>query len=212
LNLVGGLLAEDWEAIGMWVPKDEVTPIPQLLDLGKSEDPRRPEDARVLFPNVGYKQQLGVVVFANLYSRVGSDMQLANKLRLWLLGHDSSIEVPEAQQVHFYDPASGYTYVARLYGDDVVDGKTIDKGIASRMLQHANALIAASYEVVEDEAGNPVIGAFGRPELVLDADGFPIEKANGRIGELARYVGLLDATRQIGHRLGYGPLGGPQSD
>ncbi len=211
-RLVGGLLAEDWEAIGMWVPKDEVTPIPQLLDLGKSEDPRRPEDARVLFPNVGYKQQLGVVVFANLYSRVGSDMQLANKLRLWLLGHDSSIEVPEAQQVHFYDPASGYTYVARLYGDDVVDGKTIDKGIASRMLQHANALIAASYEVVEDEAGNPVIGAFGRPELVLDADGFPIEKANGRIGELARYVGLLDATRQIGHRLGYGPLGGPQSD
>lgn len=211
-RLIGGVLSEDWESVGMWVPDAEEAPIPQLLDLGASGEPRRPQNARVLFPNVGYKQQLGMLVFANLYSRVGTDMQLANKLRLWLEGHDSAIEVPEAQRVRFYDPASGYTYVARRYGTEVVDGKTIDKGIASRMLEHANALVVASYEVLKDGDGVPILDAAGMPQLVLDENGLPIVLDDGRVGELTRYVGLLDAARQIGYRLGYGPLGGASED
>jgi hypothetical protein len=207
-RLVGGVLAEDWETVGMWVPQAEATPVPQLLDLGAQGEPRRPENARVLFPNVGYKQQLGVLIFANVFSRVGTDMQLANKLRLWLEGHDAAIEVPEAQRVRFYDPASGYTYVARSYGADLVDGKSIDRGIASRMLQHANALLAASYEVVLDSDGAPVLDEAGLPQLVSGEDGLPIVLDDGRIAELTRYVGLLDAARQIGQKLGHGPLGG----
>lgn len=211
-RLLGGILSEDWETVGMYVTPGEETPVPRLLDLADPEDPRRADNARILFPNVGYKQQLGVVVFANLYSRVGSDMQLANKMRLWMLGHDDAIEVAEAQQIRFTDPTSGYTYVARRYGNDAIDGKVVDKGIASRMLAHANDLLIASFEVVKDGEGKVVVDEFGQPVLALDEDGSPILLESGRIAELNRYIGLLDAARQIGYRLGYGPIGGVSGD
>jgi hypothetical protein len=207
-RLLGGILAEDWETVGMYVTPGDESPAPHMLDLMNQEEPTRGGNARILFPNVGYKQQLGVLMFANLYSRVGSDMQLANKLRLWIVGHDDAIEVADAQQVRFYDPTSGYTYVARRYGVDAIDGKLVDRGIASRMIAHANDLLAASYEVARDELGNVITDDAGTPIVLLDGDGQPIVLEDGRIGELARYVGLLDATRQVGHKLGYGPIGG----
>lgn len=207
-RLLGGVLSEDWETVGMYVTPGDETPTPLLLDLANPAEPKRAPNARVLFPNIGYKQQLGMIIFGNLYSRVGSDMQLANKLRLWILGHDDAIEIAESQQARFYDPTSGYTYVARSYGDDLIDGKVVDKGIASRMLAHANDLIAASFVVETDGDGNPVLDAFGQPTLLLDIDGQPIVLEEGRLAELNRYVGLLDASRQIGYRLGYGPIGG----
>ncbi len=210
-RLLGGVLAEDWESVGMWVEPAQNDPSPQPLNLLEVGEPTRPSNARVLFPNVGYKQQLAMLVFGNLYSRAGSDMHLTNKMRVWVLGHDSQIEVPEAQQARFYDPSTGFTYVARRYGSEQVDGKSVDRGIASRMLQHANDLVVASFEVQTDAEGEIVRDAFGAPLLVLDSEGFAVEKADGAITDLTRYVGLLDAARQISHQLGYGPLS-PGSD
>lgn len=207
-RLFGGVLSEDWETVGMYVDPGAGPLTPKVFDLASPVEPTRPNGARVLFPNVGYKQQLGLVVFGNLYSRAGSDMQLANKLRVWVLGHDSAVDLPEAQQVRFYDPSSGFTYVARRYGSESIDGKLVDRGIASRMLAHANDLLIATYEVAKDGNGKPIVDAFGAPTLALDADGQPITVDSGRLGELTRYIGLLDATRQVGHKLGYGPLGG----
>ncbi|NUP05892.1 MAG: hypothetical protein HOW73_07530 [Polyangiaceae bacterium] len=211
-RLLGGILAEDWETVAMYVTPGDETPSPVLLDLMNNEEPGRAPNARILFPNVGYKQQLGVVIFANLFSRVGSDMTLANKLRLWILGHDDSIEIDEAHQVRFYDPTSGYTYIARLYGNDAIDGKVVDQGIASRMLVHANNLVMASFEVQKDESGHVIMNDYGQPQLALDEFGQPKVLEEGRIAELNRYIGLLDATRQIGYRMGYGPIGGVSED
>ena len=207
-RLIGGTLSEDWEAVSVWVPTGTKNPTPELIDLMSPEVPNRPTGAKVLFPNIGYKQQLGMLVFANLYSRYGTDMQLTNKLRVWVDGTTEQITVPEAQQIRFYDPSSGYTYVARLYGNEVIDGKTVDRGIASRMLRHANSLLGAAYELEVDSNGDPVVDSFGLPTLVVDADGQPVVKDPAKVGALVKYVGLLDAARQIGHQLGYGPLGG----
>jgi len=210
--LIGGVLAEDWTAVAMWVPNADKTPAPQLFDLTTvATAPARPDGARVLFPNVGYKQQLGMLIFANLYSRYGTDMQLTNKLRVWIDGSNEQVNVPDTQQSRFYDPASGYTYIARKYGGDMLDGKVVDRGIASRMLGRANELLSQAYEVVEDD-GKPVLDAHGLPTLVLDGDGQPSVKDSAALGELTKYVGLLDAARQIGHQLGYGPLGGGNDD
>src|SRR5439155_8807619 len=113
-------------------------------------------------PNVGYKQQLATAVFAALFSRLNADMTLVNKMRLWIDGQVGQINVPDAQQVRFSDPASGYTYIARKYGPDSIDGKTVDKGIASRMLAHANAMLLASYAVQKDAVtGQVVLDKYG---------------------------------------------------
>jgi hypothetical protein len=76
------------------------------------------------------------------------------------------------------------------------------------MLRHANELVEASYETVKDADGATMHDAYGAPVLALDAGGQPIALEDGRLAELTRYVGLLDAARQVGHKLGYGPIGG----
>jgi len=213
-RLVGGLLSEDWESIAPWVtPADGKNPIPRTLDIA-SAVPTRDANARILFPNIGYKQQLASSMFGAVFSRLATDMGLVNKMRIWLAGHGDTIQVPDSQQARFTDPASGYTYVARKYGVETIDGKVVDKGIAARMLRHANDLLVASYEVELDANKDPVLDAYGAPVLVLDADGFPVLKSTDttKIGELNAYIGLLDATRQIGHTLGYGPLSGSEDE
>lgn len=208
-RLIGGILSEDWEAVAPYVGAGK-TPQLEMLDLDDAAEPTRPAGAKVLFPNIGYKQQLGALVFTNLYSRFSTDMTLVNKMRVWVLGHEEAVEVPEAEQIRFFDPQSGYTYIARLYGDEVIDGKTVDRGVASRMILHANALLAATYEVEIGPDGKRLVDEFGTPVLVRDASGQPKVVSDARFGQLVRYVGLLDAARQVSRSLGNGPIGGDE--
>lgn len=206
-RLIGGILAEDWESVGMFVGEGSLSPIPLMTDLTSVDDaPERPAGAIVLHPNVGYKQQLGILIFAHVYSRMNTDLGLSNKLRLWIDGQLGEVEIPDEQQVRFYNPVSGYTYVARRYGTEVIDGKTVEMGIASRMVEHANHLLAAAYEVERDDSDATVLDAYGAPILVTDEVGQPITVDQARAGELARYVGLMDAARQVAALVGYGPL------
>ncbi len=210
-RLLGGVLAEDWETVGMYVMPG-ATPSPTMFDL-TTPGATRPTGSSILFPNVGYHQQLASAVFAALFSRLNTDMSLVNKMRVWIDGQVGSVSVPDAQQVRYTDPQSGYTYIARKYGPDTIDGKTVDKGIASRMLAHANAMLIASYQVHTDPMTmHPVLDAYGSPTLELDSNGLPIMTDATNAGRLSQYVGLVDAVKELGYLLGYGPLGGPAGD
>jgi len=209
-RLVGGILSEDWESIAPWVPAGDRNPTPLLLDL-TSPTPARPTNASVVFPNIGYKQQVATAMFVALFSRLNSDMSLVNKLRVWMEGATDAITISDDLAVKFTDPNSGYTYVARKYGDDLVDGKTVDKGVASRMILHANAIAAAAYKVKKDGSGKVIVDKFGRPAYELDSSGQPMLENTEYASELIKYVGLIDAVREVGYRLGYGPLGGTDS-
>jgi hypothetical protein len=126
-------------------------------------------------------------------------------------GATDAITISDDLAVKFTDPNSGYTYVAKKYGNDVVDGKTVDRGVASRMIGHANAMAAVAYNVKKDGTGKVTLDKFGRPELELDSAGQPVIANTDVASELIRYVGLIDSVREIGYRLGYGPLGGTDS-
>ncbi|HEY8076434.1 MAG TPA: hypothetical protein VIF62_20055, partial [Labilithrix sp.] len=210
-RLIGGLLAEDWESIAPSVPQGGGSVVPFDIS-GRTITPARGAGMSVVFPNVGYKQQLSTIVFTALFSRLNTDMALMNKMRVWIDGQVGAVNVPDDQQVRFTDPSSGYTYVARKYGTESIDGKTVDKGIASRVVQHANAYIVAAYDVAKDASGNPVLDTYGRPKLNLDASGQPVVKNATLAGQLGQYVGLVDAMRQIELKLGYGPLDGTSTN
>jgi hypothetical protein len=76
------------------------------------------------------------------------------------------------------------------------------------MIARANDLLTATYEVQLDGDGEVLRDAFGAPVLATDADGLPMLREGALETRLTRYVGLLDAARQIGAKLGAGPLSG----
>jgi hypothetical protein len=101
---------------------------------------------------------------------------------------------------------TGFRYDANRFGTETIQGRDVETGIASRMLQRANELVVAGYQVKELN-GAPVLDAFGEPELVL-VNGAPVVKAADQVAALRRYIGLLDGLRQVGNIYGEGPLGG----
>lgn len=208
-RLIGGVLAADWETVAPYVNAGEAYPAVEMLDLAGAEPGTYPDGARVLFPNLGYQQQLGTLVWAYLFSRLNTDLTLANKLRIWIEGQIGEVDIPEDQQIRFYNPESAFVYIARRYGTELNNGKTVEKGIASRMLARANDLLAIAYEV-ERDANGPILDAFGLPTLVLDESGAPIrteDRLGTKIKDFRDYVGLLDAAVQVGTLIGHGPLG-----
>jgi hypothetical protein len=171
------------------------------------KDVRRPDGARIVFPNVGYKQQLQMATYGAIFARLSSDMTLLNKMRLSVDG-DNTPRLPGTREVRFLDPVSGYAYVASKFGDDVLGGVTVDRGIASRMVARANQLLAQAYVVkVDASTGKPVEDDKGQLMPVLGANGELTPTSADAALKLRRYVGLLDATRQISRALD-GPLAG----
>lgn len=203
-RLVGGVLSEDWEVIAPSWSNNQLTQFPIY-----NADPTkltRPDGASILFPNVGYIQQSGMVIYAMLFSRANSDMTLVNKMRV-VQDTDTSSVPPVGQRMAFVDPVTGTRYLALKFGTETIqvgsNPRAIEKGIASRMLQRANELAAVAYRVTGE--ADPDTG-----ELTYerDAQGNPVVAAAERIEALRRYVSLLDLTRQVARILGNGPLGG----
>ena len=127
------------------------------------------------------------------------------------------MDIREADRIRFLNPDTGIVYVARRYGADagltaLAGGRVVDRGIASRMIQHANALLADAFAVERDASNVPVLGADGLPRLIRDAAGDLVpasaspQRQARRVQAFRDYVGLIDATRNVSRLLGYGML------
>ena len=204
-RLLGGILSEDWESIAPHVVGDASSGLSGFDISQKSIT--RPQGAMIVFPNIGYKQQLQMVIYGAIFSRLGSDLTLLNKMRLSIDG-DRAPAIPGTREVRFQDPQTGFSYIAGKYGDDVLDGETIDHGVASRMLGRANQLLSQAYVIKMDAVtGKPMLDEKGHLVLSLDANSKPQVKTAEAVLKLRRYVGLLDGLRQVSRALD-GPLGG----
>ena len=203
-RLLGGVLSEDWESISPHVIGDASAGLAGFDITQKTII--RPQGAMIVFPNIGYKQQLQMVIYGAIFSRLGSDMTLLNKMRLSIDG-DRAPAIPGVREVRFQDPQTGFSYIAGKYGDDVVGGQTVDHGVASRMVGRANQLLAQAYIAKMDDKNKPMVDEKGQLVLQLDANGKPSVTSPEAVLKLRRYVGLLDALRQISRALD-GPLGG----
>ena len=201
-RLLGGVLAADWDTVAPYVPS--TTAPPEILHLA-DENPTRPRGSFLLFPNLGYLQQLGSVIRTQLYSRLGTDLTLQNKLLMYLEGTEGVIDLPDAQKVKFTDPRSDFTYVARLYGPDTVDGKTTDSGIASRMLAHANKLLTLAYEVELGAGRQLSMSSRESPLMARFVLGASDSMDNPTTTKgFEDYVGVLDVNVEIARRISHG--------
>jgi hypothetical protein len=101
----------------------------------------------VIDPQVGWEQQKFLIAMTLLYLPENQKQTWINQMRIWELGEDA--DPGFANRIEFHDP-SGKVYVAKTSGKEVIFGKTVQKGVAARVLEYANQLVAAAYETRTD--------------------------------------------------------------
>jgi hypothetical protein len=201
-RLLGGLLSEDWETIGPSMNADgQSHTVFNLLDKDSTKLARPADSKGILFPNIGYSGEVGAGIYAMLFSRFSTDMVLAQKLRVRYDG-DPAPTVPADSVLSFRDPVTKIRYVSTRYGTETIQGRAVERGIASRMLQYANELLGDTYEGV-----GAADTTTGERSVTLTGN-LPVVKDQVAEKKLRRYIGFLDAMRQVGNILGGGPLGG----
>jgi hypothetical protein len=73
-------------------------------------------DARLLFPNIGYRQQLPTVVYTMLFSSLNSDLGTIHRMRIFTEGGPEAVDIARVERTRFRNPETGIMYVARRYG------------------------------------------------------------------------------------------------
>ena len=128
----------------------------------------------VIDPQIGYEQQKFLIAWTLLYLPENQKQTWLNQLWLWELGADAD---PGFQnRIEFHDP-TGRVYIAKTFGKEDIYGKTVHRGIAARVLEQANELLAAAYVTDPvDFDGNgvidwyvPVLGSHGEPMVKWDS-------------------------------------------
>lgn len=198
-RVIGAILSGDWESIGPYVAGNDNNKTPELkiMDLTVANPTRNDPGAKVLFPNIGYDIQVSTAMNTALFGALSGDTTLMNKMRVWIDGQGKQVNIPDSEKIMVTDPTQGITYVARRFGTENIDGKPTELGIASRMIQHANALIAAAYIVQRDGNNQPILDSYGRPQLILDGNGNPQLSGALTPGEVTRYISLIHNVMDI---------------
>ncbi|HMJ11449.1 MAG TPA: hypothetical protein VK524_08570 [Polyangiaceae bacterium] len=178
------------------------------------------EGSLPLEPQWGWEMQKFVVLWAYLYLPSSEVWDWADLMRLYRAGADLDPGFPASERVEFRDPESGVRYMARRYGNEAILGKTYDKGVAAKMLQWANQLTAKAYMLDPTTPYDPVTGAANvvtdpvtrAPTVRPDPFITPSQPGgtvrcddNTACVQLRYYRGLLDYTRDVASRLGFGP-------
>jgi hypothetical protein len=168
-----------------------------------------PPGAVLLDPLVDWEQQYPALVNLFWYGPTNFTMDLIDQMRIFSPGDAASLSLPANQQVRYRDPLTGIEYVAKNYGTEVVNpniGFQTAKSIGARMIQQANYLAKAAYQVTQPP--DPITG-----ELTYDADSqgnaipLPDTQAQALATMLKNYASNIDVVRQLTLFFGYGPLG-----
>jgi hypothetical protein len=148
---------------------------------GATLKPKLPAYTAVLDPQVGWEQQKFLIAWTMLYLPENEKSQWVDMMRVWELGKDADPKF--TQRIEFHDP-TGRVYVAKTFGKETIFGKTVQRGIAARVLEQANEYLQAAYETTDgpDQDGD------GKPDWFIPkmnpATGQPIVKYDPSIQTL----------------------------
>jgi hypothetical protein len=152
-------------------------------------DPNFPSTTFAVDPQIGWEQQKFFIAWTMLYLLENQQQDWLNMLRVWELGVDNNPEF--ANRIEFHHP-EGKTYVARRFGTEEFcfeECRTVEKGIAARVLEYANQLLVDAYETVEVDADED--GVTDWVEAVFNEDGVPIVKWDSNIAAINPSGGVM---------------------
>ena len=127
-------------------------------------------------PQVGWEQQKFLIAWTLMYLPENQQRWWLDMMGIWSMGEDS--DPGFANRIELRDP-SGQVLVAKTFGKEAIFGQQVQRGIAARMLEYANQLMAAAYVTDPgpdlDRDGQPDwhiprLGATGQPVVRWDRD------------------------------------------
>ncbi len=153
--------------------------------VGSKLKPNFPTYTTTLDPQVGWEQQKFLIAWTMLYLPENEKSQWVDMMRVWELGKNSDPKFKN--RIEFHDP-TGRIYVAKTYGKETIFGKTVQKGIAARVLEQANAYLKQAYETTAgsdlDGDGTPdwyvpvISKTTGQPAVLNDTGIQPLPGCN----------------------------------
>ncbi len=157
-----------WPADGPEVcfPGEGSTVCSSLTDSG-SFSPKTGQKMLTVDPQVGFEQQKFLIAMTLAYLPENQQQWWLNNLGIWDIGGDSDPGFDNRIELHL---PNGKVYVAKTFGTEVIFGKTVQKGIAARILEWANQLLVKGYAVTN----GPDLNGDGTPDWYipeLDAKG-----------------------------------------
>ncbi len=126
-------------------------------------------------PQVKWEEYKWAIAQTLLYLPENSKTQWINMLGIWELGADNDPGFQNRIEFHMPD---GRVYIARTYGTEEIFGKTVQRGVAARMLEYANELAFKAYEC---NVGQSADGSTSWCVPVI-VDGKPVVKFDVGIG------------------------------
>ncbi|MEZ4312429.1 MAG: hypothetical protein R3F14_30745 [Polyangiaceae bacterium] len=106
-------------------------------------NPDAPANTAIIDPLVGWEQQKFLISWTYVYLPENQKRYWLDRLEMKEIGIASDPQWDSRIELHL---PGGSTYVARTFGDEVIFGRTVQKGPAARVLQYANALMAQAYQ------------------------------------------------------------------
>jgi hypothetical protein len=113
-----------------------------------------PGESLAVDPEVGFEIHKFIAFYSMLNLPESWKLNWVDMMRIWVVGIDTLPGFPDSETVAWRDPQSGQLYVAHSYGTEEIDGKTVQRGIAARVLEWMNTLTAKAYSV-DPTAVNP---------------------------------------------------------
>ncbi|NUP04722.1 MAG: hypothetical protein HOW73_01535 [Polyangiaceae bacterium] len=132
-----------------------------------SLNPQAPEFTTVVEPQVGWEEWKWLIAQTLLYLPENAKEEWINLMGIWEIGADNDPAFGNRIELHLPD---GRIYVARTYGTEVIFGRTVQRGVAARMLEYANELMFNAYEcdAAETRWCVPLYDANGEPRVKYD--------------------------------------------
>jgi len=126
----------------------------QIVDIGSAA----PAETRAIDPELSWEVQKFLVTWTYIYLPENQMATWRDYMRMYstpALTSDTEVD----DYLLFYNP-NGNTYLAKQFGQEVIFGKTVEKGVSARVLQYANELLNKAYVTTPVYAsdGETVIG------------------------------------------------------
>jgi hypothetical protein len=162
-----------------------------------------PAHSLPLDPQVGFEVQKFVAFYSLLHLPENWKHDWIDQFRIYSVGGDADPELPTANAIWFVNPESGELYLAHRIGTEDILGKTVERGVAARMLAWANTLVMAAYQV---DSVDPVTGevhvTYNAGQPVYKGTALKCEDSAACI-KLRNYKALIDFTRQTAATFGF---------